>query len=298
MFFFNHHSVRRALERFNSQLQNSLLTSSQYQPSYLTRSGTFNDNYFNSTRPSLMTTSTISNGSTGSAELGGGYRSIIGRRRFIRYDDPNSYFEAPIVGEAYSSSIFSKLENPPASTNNYVNLSDQPPAIPPRMRRSNYQNEDMNDHYRRHSTDDYLSENINNNNNSQTIYRDPFIHHAYPATITNIPSFRPINTDYVQQYDPSNQISQEQEDLRHRTQSTSSTNSSESIKQQQRLARPNSIRTQQARLPPRANIQQLERKISDKQQTNKFSPVLPQSPSGNKSLSSMFTCKMKANLIY
>ncbi|CAF5077960.1 unnamed protein product, partial [Rotaria socialis] len=81
-------------------------------------------------------------------------------------------------------------------------------VVPPRLRRPAYQNEDINDNYRRHSIDEYLAENVNNNNNnnssSQTLPRDPFIHYAYPATITNATSFRPINTDYNQQCDPSN----------------------------------------------------------------------------------------------
>ncbi|CAM4937193.1 unnamed protein product [Rotaria socialis] len=284
--------VRRALERFNSQIQNSLKSTAQYQPtnSYLTRSGTFQDNYFNSNQPALMTTSTSSNGSAG-----GGYQSIIGRRRLTRYDEPNQLLDNPSVGDAYSSPIFANPQNTYLTNNHYMNMGDQPPVVPPRLRRPAYQNEDINDNYRRHSIDEYLAENVNNNNNnnnnsSQTLPRDPFIHYAYPATITNATSFRPINTDYNQQCDPSNQLLQEQNDLRHRTQSTSSTNSSESFKQQQqqRVARPNNIRTQinnQSRLPPssastRTNIQQNDRRTNERIPSNKFSPVNPQSPQG------------------
>ncbi|CAM4776618.1 unnamed protein product [Rotaria magnacalcarata] len=281
--------VRRALERFNSQIQNSLKSTPQYQPanSYLTRSGTFHDNYFNSNQPTLMTTSTSSNGSAG-----GGYQSIIGRRRLTRYDEPNQLLDSTSVGDAYSSSIFANAQNTYSTNNHYMNMTDQPPVVPPRLRRPTYQTEDMNDNYRRHSIDEYLSENVNNNNNSssQTLPRDPFIHYAYPATITNATSFRPINTDYNQQCDLSNQLLQEQNDLRHRTQSTSSTNSSESFKQQQqqRVARPNNMRTQtnnQSRLPPssvsvRTNTQQNDRRANERIPSSKFSPVNPQSPQG------------------
>ncbi|CAF5190005.1 unnamed protein product, partial [Rotaria sp. Silwood1] len=40
-------------------------------------------------RSTLMTTSTSSN----SSSTAGGYQSIIGRRRFTRYDDPNNFLD-------------------------------------------------------------------------------------------------------------------------------------------------------------------------------------------------------------
>jgi hypothetical protein len=234
--------VRRALERFNSQMQNSYSSIPQYQPtnSYLSRQGNLHEPYLNSNRPTLMTTSTSSTNSGGG---GAGYQSIIGRRRQTRYDDPNSYFvDNPSVGDGYSSSVFVNSQNPYPATHHYMNMSDEPPAIPPRFRRENYRTDDINDPHRRHSTDEYLSENINNNNNnSHTLPRETFIHHAYPATITNATSFRPINFHY-------NQFSSEQDDLQDRAQSTSSTNSSESLTQQQQQ-RLNNLRHQPQRLP-------------------------------------------------
>ncbi|CAF3610328.1 unnamed protein product [Rotaria sordida] len=277
--------VRRAVERFNIQLQNSLLSTSQYQPR--TNYSSNHDPWLNTNRSTLMTTSTPSCGT------GGGYQSIIGRRRLTRYDDPNNFLDQSNIGDAYSTSVFSNSQNPYLTTNHYMNISDQPPIIPPRLRRTNnYQNEDINDQYRRHSIDEYLSENINNNNNNnnnnnQSLPNDTFIHYAYPATITNTTNFRPINIDYNQQYDSTNQLSQEQDDLHDRTQSISSTNSSDSIKQQQRSGRPTNFPTQinhQQRLPPptsiRTNLQQNERRTNERIQSNKLSPVDTQSPLG------------------
>jgi hypothetical protein len=227
-------------------MQNSLLSTSQYQPTnnYLPRQGNFQDSWINTNRPTLMTTSTSSTSS-------GGYQSIIGRRRHTtRQDDSNNYFvDNPSVGDGYSTSLFYNTQNSYPITNHYMNMSDEPPIIPPRFRRDNYRHEDINDQYRRHSTDEYLSENLNNNNNnSHTIPRETFIHHAYPATITNSTGFRPININY-------NQIPSEQDDLRDRAQSTSSTNSSDSLKQ-----RSNNIRTKmnnQQRLPPSSVNEQI-----------------------------------------
>lgn len=181
-------SVRRALERFNSRMQNSYPSMPQYQSTnnYLSRmGGNLPDSYLTSNRPTLMTTSTSSTNS--------GYQSIIGRRRQTRHDDPNNYFvDNPSVGDGYSSSFFVHGQNPYSMNSHYMNMPDEPPAIPPRYRRT----DDAIDHYRRHSTDEYLSDNINtnNNNNSQTLPRNAFIHHAYPATITNSTGFRPITT--------------------------------------------------------------------------------------------------------
>jgi hypothetical protein len=237
-------------------MQSSYPSTYQYQPTnnYLSRQGTFHDPYMNSNR---MTTSTSSTSS------GSGYQSIIGRRRQTRYDDPNNYFiDNPSVGDGYSSSLFVNSQNSYPMDNHYMNMADEPPAIPPRFRR----NEETIDHSRRHSTDEYLSDNINNNNNnnSQTLPRNAFIHHAYPATITNATGFRPINIHY-------NPISSEQEEFPDGAQSTSSTNSSESFKQQ-RLNHPRN----EHRLPASSTI--TGRKANEQITANKSSP--DQSPSG------------------
>ena len=195
--------VRRALERFNSQVQNSLMTNSSYSRP---PGGHFYDQHPST---NLMTTSATN----------AGYQSIIGRRRQTRYDEPVNPLmkEHSTIGDGYSSSVFA---NPPQSY--YMNMSDDvPPVIPPRYRRD----EPFNDTYRRYSTDDYLSENTNNNNNTHPYSQENYIHHAYPATITNATSFRPIHIHYNQQYDTSNVYS------RDRTQSNSSSNSSDSVKQ-------------------------------------------------------------------
>lgn len=239
-------------------MQNSLLSTSQYQSTnnYLSRPG----NFYESNRPSLMTTSTSSIGGTG------GYQSIIGRRRQAgtRPDDLNTYLiDNSSVGDGYSSSLFVNSQNTYPMTNHYMNMSDDPPpAIPPRYRRDNntYRHEDINDQYRRHSTDEYLSENLNNNNNnSHTLPRETFIHHAYPATITNSTGFRPINIHY-------NQYTTEQDDVFDRAQSTSSTNSSDSYKQQ----RSNLLRSQmnnQQRIPINEQLPSEEIIINNGNQT-------------------------------
>ncbi|CAF1146701.1 unnamed protein product [Adineta steineri] len=277
--------VRRALERFNSQIQNSLISTNQYQQpnNYSSHQGNFQDNYPNSNRSTLMTTSTSSNSSMG------GYQSIIGRRRQTRHDDlNNSYIDNTSIGDGYSSSIFGNSHNPYTMGNQYMNMADEPPAIPPRFRRENFRNDDINDAYRRHSIDEYLSENINNNNNnsSQTLPRDTFIHHAYPATITNSSGFRPIDNHYNEQFDSYNSILQEQDDLRDRVPSPSSIHSSESSKQQ-RPTRPSHIRAPMIhtqRLPPpsvstRTNLhQQNGRRNNEQMMSNKMSPDNSQSP--------------------
>jgi len=196
--------IRRALERFNCQVQNSLMTTSAYS-----RPTQPNQYYDQNPRSNIMTTS-------------GGYQSIIGRRRQTRYDEVPTYQKDQLssVGDGYSSSVFA---NPPQSY--YMNMSNEPPApppaIPPRYRRDDY----FADPYRRYSNEDYLSENTNNNNNTHPYGQETFIHHAYPATITNATSFRPIHIHYNQQIDPSNIYS------RDRPQSSSSTTSTDSIKQ-------------------------------------------------------------------
>jgi hypothetical protein len=235
-------------------MQSSYPSAYQYQPAnnYQPRQGIVHDPYMTSNRMTTSTTSTSS---------GSGYQSIIGRRRQTRHDDPSNYFvDNPSVGDAYSSSLFGNSQNSYPINNHYMNMNmnDEPPAIPPRYRR----NEEIIDHYRRHSTDDFLADNINinnnnNNNNSQTLPRNAFIHHAYPATITNATGFRPINMHY-------NQISSEQEEFHDSAQSTSSTNSSESLIQQ----RLNHLRNEQ-RLPP-SSIN--ERKPNEQITGNKSSP--------------------------
>jgi hypothetical protein len=155
-----------------------------------------------------------------------GYQSIIGRRRQMRHDE--IYHD---IGNGYSTLMNPQNAYPMA--NPYMNFPDEPPMIPPRLHR---------DFYHEQQQQEYLTENINNNNNNNN---HPFIHHAYPAT-TN--GFRPINYQYI----PSDSFHQLQEDeyLRHRAQSTSSTTSSESL---------HPIRLIHQRLPPtavRTNIQQ------------------------------------------
>ncbi|UJR15369.1 hypothetical protein I4U23_002317 [Adineta vaga] len=283
--------VRRALERFNSQVQNSLLSTSHYLPTnnYSSHQGTFQDNWPNSNRSTLMTTSTSSNSSAG------GYQSIIGRRRQTRHDDlSSSSMEHPSVGDAYSSSIFN---NSYSSTNQYMNMPDEPPAIPPRFRRENHRTDDINDQYRRHSIDEYHSENININNNNNNIVaqhthpRETFIHHAYPATITNSTGFRPIDIHYNQQYEFYNHLSPEQDDLQDHIHSPSSVHSSDSSKQQQqqqRPIRPSQIRAPMSnfhRLPPpsvtvRTSTQQNGRKVNEQMLSNKISPDDSQSSFG------------------
>lgn len=139
-----------------------------------------------------------------------GYQSIIGRRRQIRHDD--GYHDHTSIGNGYSSSLFLNPQQYPA-------YSEETNNFPPRFHRDMY-----------HEQPDYLSENFNNNNNNHQPY-------AYAAN-----GFHPINhqfipPDYYQQY-------QDDELLRHRAQSTSSTASSDSI---------NQIRLMQQRLPPTSN---------------------------------------------
>ena len=270
-------SVRRALDRFNSQVQNSLMTSSQYQPqsnAYI-RPGNTYDPWQNPARPSLMTTSSTS---------GVGYQSIIGRRRQTRYDDTNQMFkDNSSIGDGYSASVFGNAPEPMA--HHYMNMPEEPPALPPRYRRDPYRTDDSADSYRRHSVDDYLSENTNNNN-SNAYPQESYIHHAYPATITNATSFRPINIHYNQQYEPYPQYSQEQEDFRDRAQSTSSTNSSESAKLASarpghlRLASNNQQRYPSSATSTRTTMQSNGRQPLDQRSTSKISPETPQAPAG------------------
>ena len=252
------------------------MTSSQYQPqsnAYI-RQGNAYDPWPNSSRPSAMTTSSNS---------GVGYQSIIGRRRQTRYDDTNQPFKDNLsIGDGYSASVFGNAPDPMG--HHYMNMPDEPPAIPPRSRRDPYRAEDMGDSYRRHSVDDYLSENTNNNN-SNAYPQESYIHHAYPATITNATSFRPINIHYNQQYEPYHQYSQEQEDFRDRAQSATSTNSSESAKpvsarpSQLRLASNNQQRYPSSAISTRTTMHSNGRKSSDQRNASKLSPETPQTPS-------------------
>ena len=64
------------------------------------------------------------------------------------------------------------------------------------------------------------------------------------ATVTNATNFRPINADSNPQFDSFNQFNQEHENVFKRAESASSTNSSDSTKQRQRIARTNNPRAQ------------------------------------------------------
>ncbi|CAF4577854.1 unnamed protein product, partial [Rotaria magnacalcarata] len=81
-------------------------------------------------------------------------------------------------------------------------FSDEPPALPPRLHRDLFQEQQ-----------EYLCENVNNNNNNNLSMQQ-----AYP---TGPNGFRPINQSYM----PSDSFHQFQDEeyLRHRAQSTSST---------------------------------------------------------------------------
>lgn len=183
--------VRRALERFNCQMQNSLMSMSQhstmlnrqFQNGYLSQEPYQHETWTNPTRPPATST---------------GYQSIIGRRRQVRHDD--GYHDHTSIGNGYSSSLF--LNNQPYST-----YSDETNFHPPHFHRDPY-----------HEQQDYLSENFNNNNNNNHLY-------AYNNGMIN--GFQPINHQYI----PPEYYQQYQDDelLRHRAQSTSSTTSSDSI---------------------------------------------------------------------
>ena len=150
-----------------------------------------------------------------------GYQSIIGRRRQMRNDD--SFHDHTSVGNGYSSSLFINSQN----SYPYMNYSDEPPAIPPRLHRDLYHEQQQQ---QQQLQQEYLCENLNNNNNNG------YIHHVYPGGTMN--GYHPVNHqfipgDYYQQI-------QDEEYLRHRAQSTSSNTSSDSVNQirlmQQRLA--------------------------------------------------------------
>jgi hypothetical protein len=239
-----HSSVRRALERFNCQMQHSMMTISQQQqppppppsnmnympsqyPGGYARQGSYDPFY--STEPNQVDTWTNSYHSMPRASNGNGsgYQSIIGRRRQMRQDE--AYFENNGVGNGYSSSLFLNSQNPYMMGNPYMSLADEPPMVPPRFSRENYLDQR-----------EYLSENINNNNNNN----NPLHPHgcmpgapAYPAGGPN--GFRSISHPYppVDVYHPY----QEEDYLRHRAQSTSSTTSSDSV---------HPIRLIHQRLPP------------------------------------------------
>ena len=161
-----------------------------------------------------------------------GYQSIIGRRRQLRQDDV--YLDPSSVGNGYSASPFVNAPNPYPPASHYMNLSDEPPAVPPRFPRELY-----------HDQHEYLSDNMNNNNNNyhhhhhqqqQQQHHPAPVHSAYAGPMNG---FRPINNHYYPT-DAYNQYADE-DHLRHRAQSTSSTTSSDSV-------RP--IRLIHQRLPP------------------------------------------------
>lgn len=215
--------IRRALERFNSKVQSSLMSTSQYPTSssnVYSRNEPNND--FWSNRSTSNNNNNYNNYSNGNANSLG-YQSIIGRRRQTRYDErPSIFRDQTSVGDGYTSSMFVNAQQIyPSNGNHFENSFDEPPpAIPPRFRRENYRNDEL---FRRHSTDDFLSENVNNNNNSSNYGQDSFVHHAYPATVTtNATSFRPIQIHYNHQYS-----SQENNDQHRQNFSPFSTDSSE-----------------------------------------------------------------------
>jgi hypothetical protein len=157
-----------------------------------------------------------------------GYQSIIGRRRQMRSDD--SFHDHTSVGNGYSSSLFINSQN----SYPYMNYSDEPPAIPPRLHRDLYLEQQQQQ--QQLLQQEYLSENLNNNNNNG------YIQHVYPGGTMN--GYHPVNHQYIPG-DYYQQI-QDEEYLRHRAQSTSSNTSSDSVNQirlmQQRLA-PTSTRS-------------------------------------------------------
>ena len=198
-------------------------------------------------------TSTTSSTSTG-------YQSIIGRRRQMRHDD--NFHDSISIGNGYSSVFFNKSQNLYPTTNSYMNLSDQPPVIPPRMNRNLFReqheytyendnnNNNNNDNNNNNNNDN--NNNNNNNNNDDNTNQNPYIHQVYSA-ISN--GFRPISDPST----PVDSFHQLQEDgyLRHRAQSTSSTTSSDSI---------NPVRLIKQKLPPtsaRASLQQNKKVFLD-----------------------------------
>ncbi|CAM4740130.1 unnamed protein product [Rotaria magnacalcarata] len=236
--------VRRALERFNCQMQNSLMTMSQCQPNTnglyrqnsngYPRQSNFDSFYPTDPQPNDPWTNFNRPMQPSPASATTGYQSIIGRRRQLRHDD--IYHDTSTVGNGYSSSAF--------INGIYMNFSDEPPALPPRLHRDLFQEQQ-----------EYLCENVNNNNNNNLSMQQ-----VYP---TGPNGFRPINQSYM----PSDSFHQFQDEeyLRHRAQSTSSTTSSDS-------AHP--IRLNKQQLPPtftRTNIPQ----------NKKISPDDSQVPSGH-----------------
>lgn len=201
-----------------SQYPGGYARQGSYDPFYSTEPNqvdTWTNSYHSMPRPSN------SNGN------GSGYQSIIGRRRQMRQDE--AYCDNNSVGNGYSSSLFLNSQNPYMMGNPYMNLADEPPIVPPRFSRDNYLDQR-----------EYLSENVNNNNNSN----NPLHPHGcmsgapgYPPGGTN--GFRSINHPYppTDVYHPF----QDEDYLRHRAQSTSSTTSSDSV---------HPIRLIHQRLPP------------------------------------------------
>lgn len=253
--YFNY-SIRRALERFNTQMQNSFMQTSQYPantnglPRQLSngyqRQGSFDPYYpadpqqndpwgnFNRLTPAPPAPAPASTSITST-----GYQSIIGRRRQMRQDD--MYHDTSTVGNGYSTPAFMTNSHPYSALNNpYMHYADEPPAVPPRLHRDLFREQQ-----------EYLCENVNNNNNNNI----PYLQQAYPTAPNG---FRPINHSYVP-LDSFHQL-QDEEYLRHRAQSTSSTTSSDSV---------HPIRLNKQQLPPtstRTNVPSHKKIPSDNSQ--------------------------------
>ncbi|CAF0953181.1 unnamed protein product, partial [Didymodactylos carnosus] len=281
--------VRRALERFNSQMQNSMISSTNhntypYREPYSSRNYDTNSqmtrDYYGGTNNfpydhnsyNRSGYDTWSGGRSVAPPLPqstSNYQSIIARRRQLRNDDTSiTDSSGSEVGGGYNSSVFAEGDQ----RYHYGNTTsaDIQPPIPPRFIRRDFRSEEqlLEPQFHRYLSEDFLdqNENVNNNNNNSA-----YIHHAYPATITNTNTgFRPIDVnDYQHQQYHHNQVQdyndQQPNDittyinsgmssnintnnnnnsdlLRDRAQSTSSTTSSDSLNTR-RMIRPNNIRT-------------------------------------------------------
>jgi hypothetical protein len=232
-------------------MQNSLMQTSQHQPNmnYIPRqfSTEFprqgnHESFYPADPPQYDPWTNVNRGMPLTANnTSTGYQSIIGRRRQIRHDDV--YHDNTNIGNGYSSSsLFANSQNPYPMINSHVNYTDEPPIIPPRLNRDLY-----------HEQQEYPSDNANNNNNNNN--NNTYIHYGYPPTSNG---FRAASHQYI----PSDSFHQFQEEdyLRHRAQSTSSTTSSDSV---------HPIRLLQQRLPetsPRTNIPQNKKTSPDNSQ--------------------------------
>ena len=204
--FSNAHYPPRSYPNGNHQLNNM----DSFYGNDLNGTGeTWTNSYHSMPRGSHLT-----NGSSGAN--GTGYQSIIGRRRQMRYDD--GYFDTTSVGNGYSSSLFINAPNPHLMPNHFMGMPDEPsPMVTPRFTRDPYGDQV-----------DYVCENVNNNNSNNPMQHQGYMNQphgtAYPSSGHG---FRTINQAY-----PSADVYQQYQDedyLRHRAQSTSSTTSSESV---------------------------------------------------------------------